>query len=68
MLVAIFFLYLYYFIHFNQPTNQPTKQKDEKDTSNFDKDFTSEEPVLTPIDPMIVKAINQDEFNTISYL
>lgn len=44
------------------------KVKDEKDTSNFDKDFTSEEPVLTPIDPIIVKAINQDEFRDFSFV
>ena len=42
--------------------------KDDKDTNNFDKDFTSEEPVLTPIDPMIIKAINQDEFRDFSYV
>ena len=42
-------------------------QKDEKDTSNFDKDFTNEEPVLTPVDPVIVKAINQDEFRDFSF-
>ena len=44
------------------------QQKDDKDTSNFDKDFTSEEPVLTPIDPIIVKAINQDEFRDFSFV
>lgn len=44
------------------------RTKDEKDTSNFDKDFTSEEPVLTPIDPIIVKAINQDEFRDFSFV
>jgi hypothetical protein len=42
--------------------------KDEKDTNNFDKDFTSEEPTLTPIDPMIVKAINQEEFRDFSFM
>ncbi len=45
-----------------------SKQRDDKDTSNFDKDFTSEEPILTPIDPMIVKAINQDEFRDFSFV
>ncbi|CAF0909500.1 unnamed protein product [Brachionus calyciflorus] len=42
--------------------------KDERDTSNFDKDFTSEEPTLTPVDPMIIKAINQDEFRDFSFV
>lgn len=42
--------------------------KDEKDTNNFDKDFTSEDPILTPIDPIIVKAINQDEFRDFSFI
>ncbi|RMZ98208.1 kinase C-like 1B, partial [Brachionus plicatilis] len=44
------------------------KIKDERDTANFDKDFTSEEPTLTPVDPMIVKAINQDEFRDFSFI
>ena len=44
------------------------KKRDTKDTSNFDKDFTSEEPVLTPTDPMIIKAINQDEFKDFSFI
>lgn len=43
------------------------KIKDSKDTSNFDKDFTSEEPVLSQIDPLIIKAINQDEFRDFSF-
>jgi novel protein kinase C epsilon type len=41
--------------------------KDSKDTTNFDKDFTSEEPVLSQIDPLILKAINQDEFRDFSF-
>lgn len=32
------------------------------DTSNFDREFTSVDPVLTPVDANIVKAINQTEF------
>ena len=36
--------------------------------SNFDKDFTSEEPILTPVDPAIVKAINQEEFAGFSFV
>lgn len=42
--------------------------KDEKDTGNFDKDFTNEDPILTPIDPMILKEINQDEFRDFSFV
>jgi novel protein kinase C epsilon type len=43
-------------------------QKNRTDANNFDKDFTSEEPVLTPVDQAIVKAINQEEFRGFSYV
>lgn len=43
-------------------------QKSKVDASNFDKDFTTEEPVLTPVDPAVVKAINQEEFRGFSFV
>lgn len=43
-------------------------QKSKVDANNFDRDFTSEEPVLTPIDPAVVKAINQEEFRGFSFI
>ncbi|PVD26674.1 hypothetical protein C0Q70_14352 [Pomacea canaliculata] len=44
------------------------KIKSKVDANNFDRDFTSEEPVLTPIDPAVVKAINQEEFRGFSFI
>lgn len=41
-------------------------QKGKKDAVNFDTEFTKEEPVLTPINPEVVLAINQDEFRGFS--
>ncbi|CAF2511765.1 unnamed protein product [Rotaria sp. Silwood2] len=38
-----------------------------RDTSNFDKDFTNMPVVFTPIESVIVKAINQDEFKDFSF-
>lgn len=38
-----------------------------RDTSNFDKDFTNMPVTFTPIEAVIVKAINQDEFKDFSY-
>lgn len=43
-------------------------QKSRTDANNFDKDFTSEDPVLTPVDPAIIKAINQEEFRGFSFI
>lgn len=43
-------------------------QKNKKDANNFDADFTKEDPVLTPTDPQIVRAINQDEFCGFSFV
>ena len=43
-------------------------QKSKLDTSNFDRDFTSEEPTLTPVEPAVVKAVNQDEFRGFSFI
>lgn len=44
------------------------KIKSKTDSTNFDKDFTSEEPVLTPIDNAVVRAINQEEFRGFSFV
>ncbi|UJR25776.1 hypothetical protein I4U23_007129 [Adineta vaga] len=38
-----------------------------RDTSNFDKDFTNMPVAFTPIEAVIIKAINQDEFKDFSY-
>lgn len=43
-------------------------QKSRTDANNFDKDFTSEEPTLTPVDPSVVKTINQEEFHGFSFI
>lgn len=43
-------------------------QKSRTDANNFDKDFTSEEPTLTPVDMSVVKAINQEEFQGFSFI
>lgn len=42
-------------------------KKNARDVSNFDNDFLKEEPVLTPINPDVLKTINQDEFRGFSY-
>ena len=34
---------------------------------NFDPEFTKEEPVLTPVNPEVVKTINQEEFKGFSF-
>lgn len=44
------------------------KIKSKTDANNFDKDFTTEEPNLTPVDPAVVKAINQEEFRGFSFM
>ena len=36
-----------------------TSQKNRKDALNFDTEFTKEDPVLTPVNPEILKTINQ---------
>ncbi len=43
-------------------------QRGRTDANNFDKDFTSEDPVLTPTDQVIANAINQDEFRGFSFV
>jgi len=44
------------------------KIKSRTDANNFDKDFTSEEPVLTPVSAVVIKAINQEEFSGFSFI
>jgi hypothetical protein len=43
-------------------------QRSRTDANNFDKDFTSEDPVLTPLDAKHLAEINQDEFCGFSYV
>ena len=43
-------------------------QKSKTDANNFDRDFTSEDPVLTPVEPAVIKTINQDEFRGFSFV
>ncbi len=43
-------------------------QKSKTDANNFDKDFTSEQPLLTPVEPNLVKTINQEEFRGFSFI
>ena len=50
-----------------EPPFKPTVRS-RLDISNFDKDFTTEEPVLTPIDRSIVGAIQQEEFSDFSFV
>lgn len=44
------------------------KIKSRTDANNFDKDFTCEEPTLTPVDIHVVSVINQDEFRGFSFV
>lgn len=43
-------------------------QKSKKDAMNFDAEFTKEEPVLTPVNADVVRAINQEEFKGFSFV
>lgn len=43
-------------------------QRSKRDANNFDSDFTKEEPVLTPSDQQVVRAINQEEFRGFSFI
>ena len=54
-------LFLYISISFS------TFQKSKKDVLNFDPEFTKEEPVLTPVNPELVRTINQEEFAGFSF-
>ena len=43
-------------------------QKNRRDALNFDSEFTKEDPILTPINHEVVRAINQDEFRGFSFV
>lgn len=43
-------------------------QKGKRDFTNFDADFTKEDPVLTPVNIEILKTINQEEFMGFSFV
>jgi hypothetical protein len=43
-------------------------QKNRRDALNFDSEFTKEDPILTPINHDVVRAINQDEFRGFSFV
>ncbi|KAI1711445.1 protein kinase domain-containing protein [Ditylenchus destructor] len=42
--------------------------RNKKDCSNFDSDFTKEEPVLTPTESTVIKSIVQEEFRGFSFI
>ncbi|XP_046444312.1 calcium-independent protein kinase C-like [Daphnia pulex] len=44
------------------------KIKSRRDALNFDSEFTKEDPILTPINHEVVRAINQDEFRGFSFV
>uniref|UniRef100_T1KNI4 Protein kinase C n=1 Tax=Tetranychus urticae TaxID=32264 RepID=T1KNI4_TETUR len=44
------------------------KIKTKRDVNNFDQDFTKEEPVLTPVNPEVLRNINQEEFKGFSFV
>ncbi|BFZ06925.1 hypothetical protein BsWGS_09963 [Bradybaena similaris] len=44
------------------------KIKNKTDANNFDRDFTSEDPVLTPVEQAVIKTINQEEFRGFSFV
>ncbi|KAG6442112.1 hypothetical protein O3G_MSEX002111 [Manduca sexta] len=44
------------------------KVKSKREAVNFDAEFTKEEPVLTPVPPDVVRAINQEEFRGFSFV
>ncbi len=42
-------------------------QKSRKDVSNFDREFTCEDPKLTPTDKLFLMNLDQTEFEGFSY-
>ena len=42
-------------------------QKSKRDVLNFDPEFTKEDPVLTPVNPEVVRTIEQTEFAGFSF-
>jgi novel protein kinase C epsilon type len=49
-----------------KPPSKP-KIKNKRDVLNFDPEFTKEEPNLTPVNPDVVKTIDQKEFEGFSF-
>ena len=43
-------------------------QKSKKDVSNFDREFTSEAPKLTPTDKLFIMNLDQTEFSGFTYV
>ncbi len=43
-------------------------QKNKKDVSNFDREFTSEAPKMTPTDKLFIMNLDQMEFQGFSYV
>ncbi|CAH1794655.1 unnamed protein product [Owenia fusiformis] len=50
-----------------QPPYKP-KIKNRKDVSNFDREFTSEKPMLTPTDKLFIMNLDQTEFSGFSFV
>ncbi|XP_052759778.1 calcium-dependent protein kinase C-like isoform X2 [Mya arenaria] len=50
-----------------QPPYKP-KIKSRKDVSNFDREFTSEQPKLTPTDKLFIMNLDQTEFSGFSFV
>lgn len=50
-----------------QPPYKP-KIADQHDTSNFDREFTSEAPALTPTDKLFIMNLDQSEFDGFSFV
>jgi hypothetical protein len=44
------------------------KKNDIRDTSNFDCEFTSEAPKLTPTDKLFIMNLDQTEFDNFSFV
>ncbi|XP_076369043.1 calcium-independent protein kinase C-like isoform X5 [Tachypleus tridentatus] len=44
------------------------KIKTKRDVNNFDQDFTREDPVLTVLNPDLIRTINQEEFHGFSFV
>ncbi|KAK2533586.1 hypothetical protein Q9233_004800 [Columba guinea] len=45
----------------------PQTEKDKRDTSNFDKEFTRQPVELTPTDKLFIMNLDQNEFAGFSY-
>ena len=49
-------------------TSLPILQKNSRDTSNFDSEFTREAPNLTPTDKLFIMNLDQTEFDGFTYI